>query len=122
MKTGSNVYSKVFTYDVLQWEALALLLIGISVNQLRSLPEGSSAMGLPVTTGAYLYTLIFVSVSKAICYMMHVRLCLATCLQHVSTTEIISYLVTGYFFCLFVMLINYNIHMVYDYCKGGFAL
>lgn len=48
----------------LQWEALALLLIGISVNQLRSLPEGTSAMGLPVATGAYIYTLIFVSEFK----------------------------------------------------------
>ncbi|KAH9734124.1 CMP-sialic acid transporter 3 [Citrus sinensis] len=46
----------------LKWEALALLLIGISVNQLRSLPEGTSALGLPVATGAYLYTLIFVTV------------------------------------------------------------
>ncbi|URE41718.1 hypothetical protein MUK42_35199 [Musa troglodytarum] len=46
----------------LKWEALALLLIGISVNQLRSLPEGTMALGLPVATGAYLYTLIFVSV------------------------------------------------------------
>ncbi|XP_061985925.1 CMP-sialic acid transporter 3-like isoform X3 [Populus nigra] len=49
-------------FSIIQWEALALLLIGISVNQLRTLPEGSSAMGLPVATGAYLYTLIFVSV------------------------------------------------------------
>lgn len=37
-----------------------MLLIGISVNQLRSLPEGTTALGLPVATGAYLYTLIFV--------------------------------------------------------------
>jgi hypothetical protein len=44
-----------------QWEALALLLIGISVNQLRSLPEGSTALGLPVAAGAYMYTLFFVS-------------------------------------------------------------
>ncbi|RLN23578.1 CMP-sialic acid transporter 3 isoform X2 [Panicum miliaceum] len=44
------------------WEALALLLIGISVNQLKSLPEGSSALGLPVAAGAYLYTLFFVTV------------------------------------------------------------
>ncbi|TYJ24332.1 hypothetical protein E1A91_A08G253700v1 [Gossypium mustelinum] len=44
------------------WEALALLLIGISINQLRSLPEGASSFGLPVATGAYLYTLIFVAV------------------------------------------------------------
>ncbi|CAH9072976.1 unnamed protein product [Cuscuta epithymum] len=49
-------------FSILQWEALALLLIGISVNQLRSLPEGSIAIGLPVTTIAYLYTLIFVTV------------------------------------------------------------
>ncbi|KAL3523286.1 hypothetical protein ACH5RR_016120 [Cinchona calisaya] len=49
-------------FSIIQWEALALLLIGISVNQLRSLPEGNSAMGLPVATGAYLYTLIFVTV------------------------------------------------------------
>ncbi|BAT93541.1 CMP-sialic acid transporter [Vigna angularis] len=49
-------------FSVIQWEALALLLIGISVNQLRSLPEGTTALGLPVTMGAYLYTLIFVTV------------------------------------------------------------
>ncbi|KAH8484215.1 hypothetical protein H0E87_028595 [Populus deltoides] len=49
-------------FSIIQWEALALLLIGISVNQLRSLPEGTSAMGLPVATGAYIYTLIFVTV------------------------------------------------------------
>ncbi|XP_047336272.1 CMP-sialic acid transporter 3-like [Impatiens glandulifera] len=49
-------------FSVIQWEALALLLIGISVNQLRSLPEGNTAMGLPVATGAYLYTVIFVTV------------------------------------------------------------
>ncbi|KAM0851376.1 hypothetical protein ACQ4PT_052445 [Festuca glaucescens] len=45
----------------LKWEALALLLIGISVNQLKSLPEGSTALGLPVAAGAYMYTLFFVS-------------------------------------------------------------
>ncbi|GJM92298.1 hypothetical protein PR202_ga08758 [Eleusine coracana subsp. coracana] len=45
-----------------QWEALALLLIGISVNQLKSLPEGSSALGLPIAAGAYLCTLFFVTV------------------------------------------------------------
>ena len=44
-----------------QWEALALLLIGISVNQLRSIPAGTNAFGLPVTAVAYAYTLIFVS-------------------------------------------------------------
>ncbi|XVE97178.1 hypothetical protein REPUB_Repub02eG0288900 [Reevesia pubescens] len=49
-------------FSVIQWEALALLLIGISVNQLRSLPEGTKALGLPVTTGAYVYTLIFVTI------------------------------------------------------------
>ncbi|KAL9427030.1 hypothetical protein AB3S75_033753 [Citrus x aurantiifolia] len=49
-------------FSIIQWEALALLLTGISVNQLRSLPEGTSALGLPVATGAYLYTLIFVTV------------------------------------------------------------
>ncbi|KAF3789968.1 CMP-sialic acid transporter 3 [Nymphaea thermarum] len=49
-------------FSVIQWEALALLLIGISVNQLRSLPEGTTALGLPVATGAYLCTSIFVTV------------------------------------------------------------
>ncbi|RZB45657.1 CMP-sialic acid transporter 3 isoform J [Glycine soja] len=49
-------------FSIIQWEALALLLIGISVNQLRSLPEGTTALGLPVTMGAYIYTLIFVTV------------------------------------------------------------
>jgi hypothetical protein len=48
-------------FSTIQWEALALLLIGISVNQLKSLPEGSSTLGLPVAAGAYLYTLFFVS-------------------------------------------------------------
>jgi hypothetical protein len=48
-------------FSIIQWEALALLLIGISVNQLKSLPDGTSALGL-VATGAYLYTLIFVTV------------------------------------------------------------
>lgn len=49
-------------FSIIQWEALALLLIGISVNQLRSLPEGTTALGLPVAAGAYLYTSIFVTV------------------------------------------------------------
>ncbi|WOH12491.1 hypothetical protein DCAR_0831995 [Daucus carota subsp. sativus] len=49
-------------FSIIQWEALALLLIGISINQMRSLPEGSSALGLPVATGAYIYTCIFVTV------------------------------------------------------------
>lgn len=38
-----------------------MLLIGITVNQLKSIPEGTTAFGLPVATGAYIYTLIFVS-------------------------------------------------------------
>ncbi|XP_059632871.1 CMP-sialic acid transporter 3-like [Cornus florida] len=49
-------------FSIIQWEALALLLIGISINQMRSLPEGTTALGLPVATGAYVYTLIFVTV------------------------------------------------------------
>ncbi|KAF3628107.1 hypothetical protein FXO38_28403 [Capsicum annuum] len=36
-----------------QWEALALLLIGISVNQQSSLPEVTTALGRTVTIGAY---------------------------------------------------------------------
>ncbi|CAO2838430.1 unnamed protein product [Amaranthus hypochondriacus] len=49
-------------FSIIQWEALALLLIGISVNQMRSVPIGDSAMGLTVAAGAYIYTLIFVTV------------------------------------------------------------
>lgn len=49
-------------FSIIQWEALALLLIGISVNQMRSMPEGGTAMGIPVATGVYIYTLIFVTV------------------------------------------------------------
>ncbi|XP_057524258.1 CMP-sialic acid transporter 5-like [Amaranthus tricolor] len=49
-------------FSIIQWEALALLLIGISVNQMRSVPTGDSAMGLTVAAGAYIYTLIFVTV------------------------------------------------------------
>ncbi|KAL5216345.1 hypothetical protein ABZP36_007746 [Zizania latifolia] len=49
-------------FSIIQWEALALLLIGISVNQLRSIPDGTRSFGLPVTTIAYIYTFIFVTV------------------------------------------------------------
>ncbi|XP_044947604.1 CMP-sialic acid transporter 4-like [Hordeum vulgare subsp. vulgare] len=49
-------------FSIIQWEALALLIIGISVNQLRSMPEGTKTFGLPVTAIAYIYTLIFVTV------------------------------------------------------------
>ncbi|PKU86435.1 CMP-sialic acid transporter 4 isoform X2 [Dendrobium catenatum] len=49
-------------FSIIQWEALALLLIGICVNQLRSFPEGTTVLGLPIATGAYIYTLIFVTV------------------------------------------------------------
>ncbi|GJM85471.1 hypothetical protein PR202_ga01921 [Eleusine coracana subsp. coracana] len=49
-------------FSVIQWEALALLLIGISINQLKTVPAGNTAFGLPVTAIAYIYTLIFVTV------------------------------------------------------------
>ncbi|KAJ3675411.1 hypothetical protein LUZ60_004453 [Juncus effusus] len=49
-------------FSVIQWEALALLLIGISVNQLRSLPVGPTSVDVPISTIAYIYTLIFVTV------------------------------------------------------------
>ncbi|KAL0918965.1 hypothetical protein M5K25_011018 [Dendrobium thyrsiflorum] len=49
-------------FSVIQWEALALLLIGICVNQLRSFQGGTTVLGLPIATGAYMYTLIFVTV------------------------------------------------------------
>ncbi|KAF5783392.1 putative nucleotide-sugar transporter [Helianthus annuus] len=49
-------------FSIIQWEALTLLLIGISLNQISSLPEGPAAMGLPVAMGAYIYTFIFVTV------------------------------------------------------------
>lgn len=49
-------------FSVIQWEALALLLIGISINQLRTSPAGSTAFGLPITAIAYIYTVIFVTV------------------------------------------------------------
>ncbi|XP_039025852.1 CMP-sialic acid transporter 3-like [Hibiscus syriacus] len=47
-------------FSIIQWEAFALLLIGIIINQLRSFPEGTTSLGVPIATGAYLYTLIFV--------------------------------------------------------------
>ncbi|KAL6555517.1 hypothetical protein OROHE_007189 [Orobanche hederae] len=49
-------------FSIIQWEALALLLIGISINQLKSMPEGTTALSLPITTGAYMCTFIFVTV------------------------------------------------------------
>nr|KAJ0217105.1 hypothetical protein LSAT_V11C300117580 [Lactuca sativa] len=49
-------------FSIIQWEALALLLIGISINQMQALPEGSSRMGVPLEMGAYIYIFIFVTV------------------------------------------------------------
>ncbi|KAL9844003.1 putative nucleotide-sugar transporter [Arabidopsis thaliana] len=49
-------------FSIIQWEALALLLIGISINQLRSLPEGATTVAVPIATGAYICTFIFVTV------------------------------------------------------------
>uniref|UniRef100_A0A0D9W6J9 Uncharacterized protein n=1 Tax=Leersia perrieri TaxID=77586 RepID=A0A0D9W6J9_9ORYZ len=49
-------------FSIIQWEALALLLIGISVNQLSAIPDGTKSVGLAVTTIAYIYTFIFVTV------------------------------------------------------------
>ncbi|XP_024538935.1 CMP-sialic acid transporter 5-like isoform X1 [Selaginella moellendorffii] len=48
-------------FSVLQWEALALLLIGISVNQLHTTPTGTTVV-VPLQSIAYVYTLIFVTV------------------------------------------------------------
>lgn len=48
-------------FSVMQWEALGLLLIGISVNQLRATPTGAS-FGLPEAQVAYVYTLLFITV------------------------------------------------------------
>nr|KAJ0195991.1 hypothetical protein LSAT_V11C700369940 [Lactuca sativa] len=48
-------------FSIIQ-EALALLLIGISINQMQALPEGSSRMGVPLEMGAYIYIFIFVTV------------------------------------------------------------
>nr|GEV19023.1 CMP-sialic acid transporter 3-like [Tanacetum cinerariifolium] len=49
-------------FSIIQWEALALLLIGISINQLRSFPDGVTTLGVPVAVGAYMCTFIFVTV------------------------------------------------------------
>ncbi|KAL7618118.1 hypothetical protein Lser_V15G02654 [Lactuca serriola] len=49
-------------FSIIQCEALALLLIGISINQMQALPEGSSRMDVPLEMGAYIYTFIFVTV------------------------------------------------------------
>jgi hypothetical protein len=37
------------------------VLIGISVNQLHTTPEGTTVFGVPLQMVAYIYTLIFVS-------------------------------------------------------------
>ncbi|GKD94072.1 CMP-sialic acid transporter 3-like protein [Tanacetum coccineum] len=49
-----------------EWEARALLLIGISINQMRSLLEGSTAMGPPVAMAAYIFTFIFVTIPSMV--------------------------------------------------------
>lgn len=55
------IFKIIFKFNLFlfQWEALALLLIGISINQLSSLPDGT--MGVPMAMGAYICTFIFVS-------------------------------------------------------------
>ncbi len=42
-----------------QWECLALLLIGVSVNQLHT--AGSTSLDIPLVTAAYVSTLMYVS-------------------------------------------------------------
>jgi UDP-galactose transporter len=49
-------------FTVMQWEALTLLLIGISVNQLHTTKEGATALAVPIASVAYFYTLVFVTV------------------------------------------------------------
>ncbi|KAL4561040.1 hypothetical protein LXL04_033201 [Taraxacum kok-saghyz] len=49
-------------FSIIQWEALALLLIGISITQMQALPKDSSGIGVPVAMGAYIYTFVFVTV------------------------------------------------------------
>ncbi|PWA63309.1 Nucleotide-sugar transporter [Artemisia annua] len=49
-------------FSIIQWEALALLLIGISINQLRSFPDGVTTLDVPIGVGAYICTFIFVTV------------------------------------------------------------
>nr|KAJ0192634.1 hypothetical protein LSAT_V11C800421120 [Lactuca sativa] len=49
-------------FSIIQWETLALLLIGISINQMQALPEGSSRMGVPLEMSSYIYIFIFVTV------------------------------------------------------------
>ncbi|CAM6104617.1 unnamed protein product [Calypogeia fissa] len=49
-------------FSIMQWEALGLLLIGISVNQLHTTATGTTSIAVPVAAIAYVYTLIFVTV------------------------------------------------------------
>ncbi|XP_024393689.1 CMP-sialic acid transporter 5 isoform X2 [Physcomitrium patens] len=49
-------------FTVMQWEALTLLLIGISVNQLHTTQQGTTALAVPIASVAYFYTLVFVTV------------------------------------------------------------
>lgn len=79
-----------------QWEALALLLIGISVNQLRSLPEGTTALGLPVATGAYMYTLIFVS---AINYSINIQELILLFISLDESSSFTDNLLVSFFSC-----------------------
>ncbi|WZY87607.1 hypothetical protein YC2023_044342 [Brassica napus] len=86
-------------FSIIQWEALALLLIGISVNQLRSLPEGATAIGIPLATGAYICTIIFVTVPSMASvfneYALKSQYDTSIYLQ-----SFCSYLLIGYYFLL----------------------
>ncbi|GMH28591.1 hypothetical protein Nepgr_030434 [Nepenthes gracilis] len=48
-------------FSIIQWEALALFLIGIFVNQMHSVSDVMIASGVPVATVAYSITLIFIA-------------------------------------------------------------
>lgn len=55
----------------MQWEALTLLLIGISVNQLHTTQEGTTALAVPIASVAYFYTLVFVSTMSSSFFVLH---------------------------------------------------
>ncbi|KAG2325497.1 hypothetical protein Bca52824_008225 [Brassica carinata] len=57
---GERIWNRPYP----RWEALALLLIGISVNQMRSLPKGATAIGIPLATGAYICTVTVPSMAS----------------------------------------------------------
>ncbi|KAG6547102.1 hypothetical protein Mapa_011353 [Marchantia paleacea] len=104
-------------FTIMQWEALGLLLIGISVNQLHTTPTGTTVIA-PLASIAYIYTLIFVTVpSLASVYNEYALKSQFDTSVHLQNLFLYGY---GAFFnlCGIVIMIVYNGSSSFNLLEG----